>query len=229
MSRHAYWLFSHLGLMATTASFFMGFRHDPGAPLGNLGFDLLLYAAFIAVHIVMTTPGFKRMAFGRPEGSGAERRVYIAVTVVTWVLVYWLHAPVPGFALTAPVWLQYVGLCAMLLGVVGFFEFATFESLSNLLGVPGAELSHTSGGETPLMREGPYAKVRHPMYRAFFYLAFSSLLVHPNAGQLLFAVMTTASFAAFIPFEERQLLQARGDEYRAYMQQTPWRLFRGVW
>jgi protein-S-isoprenylcysteine O-methyltransferase Ste14 len=229
MYRSFYWLFSHLGLMSLAAAFFMGFRHAQGAPAANLVFDLLLYALFIAVHIAMTTPRFKGRAFGQPEGSPAERRVYIAVTVATWLAVYVLHRPVGGFGFAAPAWLQFVGLCAMLLSFVGFFEFATFEALGNLLAVPGAELSHTSGGATPLFQEGPYAQVRHPMYRAFFFLAFSSLLVHPNAGQLLFAVLVTASFVLFIPFEERQLLRARGEEYRAYMVRTPYRLFRGVW
>ncbi len=51
------------------------------------------------------------------------------------------------------------------------------------------------------------------MYRA---LSFSSLMIHPNAGQLLFAVMVAASFVGFITFEERQLIKNRGDEYREY-------------
>ena len=79
------------------------------------------------------------------------------------------------------------------------------------------------------MVDGPYASVRHPMYRAAFFATLASLLIHPNAGQLLFAIMVTASFVGFIPFEEHQLLKARGEEYRAYMARTPYRVFRGVW
>ena len=33
----------------------------------------------------------------------------------------------------------------------------------------------------------------------------------------------------FIPFEEHQLIMARGDEYRSYIAQTPYRLFQGIW
>ncbi len=224
-----YWLFSHLGLMTLSAAFIMGFRHDPGAPVENLYFNVLLYGAFIAIHIVMTLPAFKQAVFGRPEGSSFERRIYITVSVVTWVGVYWLHAPAPGVAFAAPLWLQYVGLCAVLLSVVAFFEFATFESLGGLLGMPGSDLSHSTQGEAPLLTEGSYASVRHPMYRAFLFVAASSLLMHPHAGQLLFAGMVCASFVAFVPFEERQLIRARGDEYRRYMKATPHRILRGVW
>lgn len=229
MLRHIYWLLAYLGLMALSASFIMGFRYDADAPMSNYAFNILLYAGFVAVHIVMTMPAFKRAVYGDPAGSPAERRVYVTISVLTWWLVYWLHRPVPGFGFESPAWLAYFGLCAVLLSIVGFFEFATFEGLNSLLGIPGSILSHTAGAETPLMTDGPYAQVRHPMYRAAFFLAFCSLIVHPHAGQLLFAVMITASFVGFIPFEEHQLIKERGDQYREYMAQTPYRLFRGIW
>lgn len=229
MLRSLYWLFSHLGMMTVFAAFIMGFRHDPSAPLVNVGFNLLLYAAFLAVHIVMTMPIFKKTLFGRPEGTPFERRIYVTISVVTWVGLYALHWPVPGFAFDSPAWLRFVGFCGAVFSVVGFFEFATFESLGKLLGMPGTELSHSVGSESPLMTEGSYASVRHPMYRAAVFLGVSSLLIHPHAGQLLFAILTGISFVGFIPFEERQLVQARGEQYRAYMEQTPYRLFRRIW
>ena len=100
-----YWAFSYLGLMSVAAAFITGFRHDASAPLGNLVFDVALYAVFIAVHIVMTMPAFKRAVFGRPEGVPVERRIYIVVSVLTWLGVFWWHEPVPGLAFTSPAWL----------------------------------------------------------------------------------------------------------------------------
>jgi NnrU protein len=229
MFRRAYWLFGYLGLMALSASFIMGFRYSADAPPANYAFNIALYAVFVAVHIVMTMPAFKRAVYGNPAGTLVERRVYVSISVISWILVYWLHRPVGGFGYESPAWLTYVGLCAVLLSIVGFFEFATFEGLGHLIGMPGTQLSHSVGAETPLMTDGPYAKVRHPMYRAAFFLAFCSLLVHPHAGQLLFAVMITASFVGFIPFEEHQLIRGRGEQYREYMARTPYRLFYGIW
>lgn len=229
LSRRIYWFFAHLGLMSFTAAFVLGFRYAPDAPAGNVLFNVAAYAVFIVIHIVMTLPAFKRAFFGDPAGSSGERRVYIAVTVVTWVGLYIIHKPVGGFGFVAPAWLQFLGLCGLLLAVVAFFEYATFEGLASLLGMPDSALSHTAGAETPLMTEGPYARVRHPMYRAAFFITFSSLLVHPNTGQLLFAILVSASFIGFIPFEERQLVKARGDTYRAYMDKTPYRVFQGIW
>ncbi|MDP3937807.1 MAG: isoprenylcysteine carboxylmethyltransferase family protein [Deltaproteobacteria bacterium] len=224
-----YWLFSHLGLMTFTAAFITGFRLAPDAPAGNAIFNVILYAIFISIHIVMTMPAFKKAAFGDAGGNPRERRIYIGVTVVTWVGLFIIHKPVGGFGFVPPAWIQFIGLCGVLLSVVAFFEFATFEGLGSLVGLPGTELSHTVGAETPLMTEGPYGSVRHPMYRAAFYITFSSLIIHPNAGQLLFAIMVTASFLGFIPFEEHQLIKSRGGRYRAYMQKTPYRVFHGIW
>ena len=229
MFQNLYWYFSHLGLMAVTTSFIMGFKYSAQAPIENLYFNIVIYVVFILVHIVMTMPLFKRLVFGQPQGTPFERRIYISVTIVTWLAVYALHKPVPGFGFAMPFVIQFLGLCAVLLSFFAFFEFANFSVLGSLLGLQGTELSHTTGGETPLLTEGPYASVRHPMYRAFFYLAFSSLLIHFNTGQLLFALLVAASFIGFAPFEERQLIKARGDEYREYMKKTPYRVFPGIW
>jgi protein-S-isoprenylcysteine O-methyltransferase Ste14 len=228
MIKRAYWIFSYLGLMTIWASFIMGFRYQRDAPAANLWFNVLLYAVFIAIHIALTMPAVKRAIYGKRAGTPVERQIYVGITVVTWVALYAVHKPIGGFGWESPAWLVYLGYCALLLALVGFFEFATFEGLDQLLGVAGS-LSHSVGSETPLMTEGPYASVRHPMYRAAFFVTFSSPLLHPNASQLLFAILTSASFLGFIPFEEHQLLQARGDEYRAYIARTPYRVFRGVW
>jgi protein-S-isoprenylcysteine O-methyltransferase Ste14 len=229
MCKQFYWLFSFLGLMTVWASFILGFRYDAEAPNRNIGFNLLIYGVFITVHIVLTIPAVKKAIYGARAGTLVERQIYVAITVVTWILVYWLHRPTGGFGWLAPFWLKYLGVCAYLLCLVGFFEFATFAGLTQLVGVPGSELSHSVGTETPLMMDGPYASVRHPMYRAAFFANACALMIHPNAAQLFWAILVAVSFVGFIPFEERQLLAARGDEYRAYCARTPYRIFPGIW
>lgn len=224
-----YRIFAYLGAMTVTGAFILGFKYHPDASPANYLFNILLYAAFIGVHLVMTMPAFKKAVYGRPEGTVLERQLYIVISIVTWLAVYFLHLPVPGFGYEAPHWIQLVGISVVLIGTVAFFEFATFEVLDGLLGVPGAKMSHSVGKETPLLTDGSYASVRHPMYRGAVIYCFGSLLIHPNAGQFLFAVLVAASFILFIPFEERQLLKARGKDYQAYMKITRYRLFRGFW
>lgn len=229
MIAKAYRLFAFLGLMITGAMFIIGWKHDAAAPLENYGFNFAIYAAFIGVHIIMTMPAFKKMVYGPRAGTPVERQIYIVISIVTFLAVYWVHRPVPGFEYASPDWLAFIGTCAVLLCTFAFFEFANFEMLDSLIGMPGSAVSHTAGEEAPLLIEGTYGKVRHPMYRAGILMGFASLMIHPNAGQLLFALMVGFSFILFIPFEEGQLLKARGEAYREYMRQTPWRLFKGIW
>src|SRR4029078_12448835 len=56
MLNRAYWYFSYLGLMTVWASFIMGFRHAPDAPLRNVVLNILLYGVFIVIHILLTMP-----------------------------------------------------------------------------------------------------------------------------------------------------------------------------
>jgi len=147
----------------------------------------------------MTRSWFKQALWGNPAGSPPERRVYIMTTVILWLAVVTLHEPVPGLAFEPRHWMRFLGCVLFLWAFFMFFEGATSSMLDGLLGVPGSVSAYSHGPETPLFAEGGYAQVRHPQYRAF------------------------------IPVEEAQLLRARGDDYRKYMERTPWRLFRGFW
>ena len=218
-----------LGVMAVPAAFVMGFRYSAEAPVSNYLFNLLAFAAFMAVHVIMLLPAFKKAVYGNPRSTSGERRIYVAVSILTWILLYSFHKPVPGPAFEPLFWLQFVGVCGVFVGFLMFFEGATFDFLDAFMGKPGTELSHSSDASTPLMIEGSYAKVRHPMYRGAVTYTFASLLIHPHAGQLLFAVVVALAFVLFIPFEERALIKARGDEYLEYMKVVRFRIFRGVW
>lgn len=229
MPRSLYRTFSYFGLGSLSGALIFGFRHCEAGGAESWLFNIVLYAAWAAVHLVMTRGWFKQMVYGSAEGSLFERQVYIAVTTVTWLAVLWLHRPVAGFALELPETVRFAGCVGFVLGVFAFFEGTTFAAIDSLLGVPGSTITHSHGSETPLMCEGQYASVRHPMYRAALFMGLSAFWVHPNAGQLLWSVMIGGTFIAFIPVEERQLIAARGDEYRAYMKKTPWRILRGVW
>ena len=43
MFKRLYWLFSYLGVMTLSAAFLMGFRYEPGAPVENAIFGLVLF------------------------------------------------------------------------------------------------------------------------------------------------------------------------------------------
>lgn len=218
-----------LGLMSFGAAIMYGFRYDPMAADVHLYYNIGIYFAFIFVHLVMIMPAFKKAIYGKPQGSIFERQIFIIVTIVTWWALLWFHKPVDGFALELPFWVNFFGYSIALYGFFIFFEYMDHDAIYNFLGVPGSDISHSAGTETPLMTAGSYAKVRHPMYSGAMVLGTGGLLIHPHMGQLVFTALIGFTFILFIPIEERMLVKKRGDEYLAYKKQVPYRLFPGIW
>jgi len=72
-----------------------------------------------------------------------------------------------------------------------------------------------------LVTSGPYRLVRHPMYSAALVIAVGLSLLSANwlvaAGTLLGPVVV---FAGRLRDEELMMIDAFGDEYRAYIQRT---------
>jgi protein-S-isoprenylcysteine O-methyltransferase Ste14 len=78
-----------------------------------------------------------------------------------------------------------------------------------------------------LVTDGVYGRVRHPMYTAFWLWALAQALLLPNwiagpAGLVGFGTL----FFFRVGREERMMLDAFGDDYRAYMARSarviPW-------
>jgi len=75
--------------------------------------------------------------------------------------------------------------------------------------------------EHRLVTHGIYARLRHPMYAAFWLWALSQALLLPNwiaglSGLVGFGTL----FFARVDHEERMMLETFGEEYRAYMART---------
>lgn len=78
-----------------------------------------------------------------------------------------------------------------------------------------------------LVTHGVYARVRHPMYTAFWLWAAAQALLLPNWVAGLAGLVGFGTLYVFrVGREERLMLDAFGDEYRAYMGRTarllPW-------
>ena len=72
-----------------------------------------------------------------------------------------------------------------------------------------------------LVTEGVYARIRHPMYTAFWLWALAQALLLPNwiagpSGLVGFGTL----YAFRVGREEKLMLDTFGDEYRAYMART---------
>jgi len=72
-----------------------------------------------------------------------------------------------------------------------------------------------------LVKDGPYATMRHPIYLAFLMMQISVLLLTSNwfIGLSGIAIIV-AVIAIRIPEEEKMLIEQFGDEYRTYIKKT---------
>jgi len=122
---------------------------------------------------------------------------------------------------TLPAWAGVAG--AVLLGVSLWLIYRSHADLGRNWS-PTMEVTTTQ----TLVTGGIYARVRHPMYAAFFLQALSQPLLIWN-GLAGFAGLVTLllMFAYRIPREETMMLEHFGDEYRAYMARSK-RLIPGV-
>jgi len=72
-----------------------------------------------------------------------------------------------------------------------------------------------------LVTEGVYARVRHPMYTAFWLWALAQALLLPNWVAGLSGLLGFGTLYAFrVGREEKLMLESFGDEYRSYMSRT---------
>jgi protein-S-isoprenylcysteine O-methyltransferase Ste14 len=83
--------------------------------------------------------------------------------------------------------------------------------------------------EHRLVTHGIYARLRHPMYAAFWLWALSQALLLPNwiAGMSGLVGFGTLFFGR-VGQEERMMLETFGEEYRAYMARTK-RIIPGIY
>jgi protein-S-isoprenylcysteine O-methyltransferase Ste14 len=132
----------------------------------------------------------------------------------------WTFAPrfMEWSSLALPAWVRWAGLG---LGVFAVFINAwSHKTLSRRLGEdfdPALRLLQVPA----LVKEGPYARLRHPIYLAFLLMQVSVLLLTSNwfIGLCGIAIII-AVIALRVPEEERLLVEQFGDEYREYMKRT---------
>jgi len=196
---------------------------DSGAVVGvgeALVINLLLLSSFAIQHSVMARQGFKRW-WTRIVPHSVERSVYVllASLILIAVFTHWRPMPDVVWSISNPalaqaiLGLSFVGWAIVLVStlLINHFElFGLRQVFANLVGreIPAPQF------RTPAF----YKVVRHPLYLGFVIAFWAAPTM--TVGHLLFAAVTTAYILVAIIFEERDLIAAFGDEYRAYKQRV---------
>ena len=138
---------------------------------------------------------------------------YLGVLVWTFAPSFMKWASIPF-----PVWVRWAGLALGLIAVfINGWSHKTlsqklgedFDSAMRLLKVPA------------LVTEGPYARMRHPIYLSFLLMQIAVLLLTANwfIGFCGIAIIVSV-ITIRVPEEEKLLIEQFGDEYHNYIKHT---------
>jgi protein-S-isoprenylcysteine O-methyltransferase Ste14 len=188
----------------------------PEAPPGvAIVIDLALILLFALQHSVMARQGFKRW-WTRLVPPPAERSVYVLAASLALIVLFALWRPIPVAVWSASGWLAAVlwalfaagwGIVLLSTFLINHFElFGLQQAWFNLRGRAAAAPRF----HQPLL----YRLVRHPLYLGFFV----SLWLGPemSVGRLVLAGGLSAWMLVAIRWEERDLIDVFGDQYRQY-------------
>jgi len=194
----------------------------PLLPTGQaLAIDLLLLGAFAIQHSLMARPFFKRW-LTRFIPESAERSTYVLFSSLALIALFAFWQPLGGVVwdvqdpIARAVLYALFGFGWLLVLVATFLinHFDLFGLRQIWLQLVGRPYTHLKFG-TP----GPYKLVRHPLYLGWLFAFWATPTM--TGTHLLFAFMTTAYILVAIQFEEKDLVDTLGDDYRRYRERVP--------
>ena len=196
----------------------------PGWPLvPAIAWNAAVFGAFAAHHSVMARTRAKAW-ITRVVPRDLERSLYVWTASLLLLAVFASWAHVAGVVYTLPGPLAWLGLAAQAAGV-----WLTIRGAGVIAPLELAGIRQVYGDLRPARFRivGPFRRVRHPIYLGWVLIVFGA--PHMTVDRLVWAVITVAYLVIAIPFEERSLVEAIGDEYRAYRARVRWRLIPGLW
>jgi protein-S-isoprenylcysteine O-methyltransferase Ste14 len=183
--------------------------------------DLGLLGVFAIQHSLMARPFFKRW-FTRLIPEPAERSTYVLFSSLALIALFAYWQPLGGIVWNVD---DAVGR-AILYTLFGFGWTLVLVSTFlinhfDLFGLRQIWLQLRAVPYVPLKfgTPGPYRLVRHPLYVGWFFAFWATPVM--SITHLVFAVATTAYILIAIQLEERDLIDALGDDYRRYRERVP--------
>jgi protein-S-isoprenylcysteine O-methyltransferase Ste14 len=188
----------------------------------RIAFFVLLFALLamrIYFMIKVRRSGGRIMPDEKAVAREGGRGVFIARVVAFFALMAFLvmyilgAAWIDAFLFHLPAWLRWAGF------VIGLVTVAFWTWVQVVLDTQwSAQLQLTEYHY--LITTGPYARIRHPLYTAMCGWAVALALLTANWIFVAVCLLSIVGLLWRVPKEEQMMIEAFGDEYKAYMQRT---------
>ena len=183
--------------------------------------DLALLGLFAVQHSVMARPGFKRR-WTKLVPPAVERSTYVLFASLALALLFWQWRPLPGTVWSVEsawgrglLWGLFAVGWGLVLASTFMISHAHLFGLRQVADHGRRRAPASPGFQTP----GLYRHVRHPIMLGFFVAFWAT--PEMSAGHLLFAAAASGYIVVGVALEERDLVAAFGERYRAYRAQVP--------
>ena len=192
-----------------------------GSWLAAVAINAALLTVFALQHSVMARPFFKRW-ITRYIPQPAERSTYVLASSVAFILLFWAWRPIATPVFTVENEVLRTAITAVFFGGVGLVLYSTFLiDHFDLFGLRQVWLQFRGKEYTEKNFVTPslYKHIRHPLYVGWFITFWAT--PDMSIGHLVMAIATTGYILVAIVFEERDLGDILGEDYRAYRSRTP--------
>ncbi|MFX1510441.1 MAG: isoprenylcysteine carboxylmethyltransferase family protein [Promethearchaeota archaeon] len=136
--------------------------------------------------------------------------VFMLVAVVLYIF---FTPTFPWLSLPLPDWIRWIGV------IIGIISLAFLWWVQAILD-RGFSPSLTIQDQHVLVTDGPYRRVRHPMYTVHIFYFLSWFFVSANILFFFVWLLMLFYIIARIPKEEEMLLSQFGEEYQDYIART---------
>jgi methanethiol S-methyltransferase len=189
-------------------------RSAPYAGVRAIAVDAALFSVFAAHHSLFARDIAKRWLGRVPRGL--IRPIYVVVASALLILVFVRWQPIGGeiYRADGPVELALIAL-----QLIGLWVIVRAVSRIDPLELAGIRPATSTDA---LQTSGPYQWVRHPLYLGWVVAVFGT--PHLTGDRLTFAALSTAYLMLAVPWEERSLVRAFGDDYLRYQRTVRWRM-----
>jgi protein-S-isoprenylcysteine O-methyltransferase Ste14 len=195
----------------------------PDLPLALLTATICVYWLGVGVMIVRVRRKTRKLVGLVPE-QRLERVMWLVWVplVVLWIFVPWATFARSGAVPALPEWAVREPLYAALRWVAAFAAVLSLAATIRCWARMGSDWRMDVGleGTAALITDGPFARVRHPIYAFSILLMLCSAAIVPTLPMLVIASMHVVLMNVKARNEERHLLGVHGDAYATYLRRT---------